>query len=765
MKREAFIDIMGEIDDRFYREAEELLCPTDLETVKPVMITPKKKSPAGMVIPIAASVALIGTLGAAVYFGGKIGTADPNTEITAENTTDIADIITEEKEEEYIDYCKEYVYEQSREVFEREEDPLVARIIDLNLDGRKEIMVTTKTLYCPVFVFEEPVFGEENPVFVNTIADNLNTGHEEFLNGLYPYEEDNGEKYCYYYFRSNQNAADTRALTAVKYDEEKGYYLKGLLSYGTVSYEGTAIPDAVFFRNYVDIYDITSTGESGITEEAFRELWGKYDRLPPISFNDADITDLSLYTNIENAELPDIHGDYSEIMSSSPDSLYPKVKLCTLGERDRLFTVVGENVRTDSSKNPDMVYFGSLYLVYSQSGKVTSVKKIELADAAVNGEYALKKDTWKDDQPSYYASGLLSEFRIAQTWVTVFTNYLDNREYGYSNPQEKAFFVEKEGVIYQLRGDLSGLRSGSLSDKSVVMANYFYLGKDTALKKVYSIVDAERRVEYEFDPEALKNPETAGFSFTAIPFDMSEEELLNIKPWVYGETEIPDIPAENPQEDGRTSPFPISWELEKGLDKMIFETHSFGDYTISLIGEYVRTDGNHPNMIYASRLYAAVYIGGIGGESLYKGISPTDIKNVGSAPGFEYVLLKDKIGSYLDIYQLENPVLAIRYYYDETGGSEITKTVDFGIIQDDKLKSGYFWICDKNTGVEFVDSDRWGTLNRNDGNVCLTCIFESEEFEAADEKTLVDRAAGLKYTFGFSDPPQQEEFTVQRISY
>ena len=57
MKREAFIDIMGEIDDRFYREAEELLCPTDLETVKPVMITPKKKSPAGMVIPIAASAA------------------------------------------------------------------------------------------------------------------------------------------------------------------------------------------------------------------------------------------------------------------------------------------------------------------------------------------------------------------------------------------------------------------------------------------------------------------------------------------------------------------------------------------------------------------------------------------------------------------------------------------------------------------------------------------------------------------------------------
>ena len=65
--------------------------------------------------------------------------------------------------------------------------------------------------------------------------------------------------------------------------------------------------------------------------------------------------------------------------------------------------------------------------------------------------------------------------------------------------------------------------------------------------------------------------------------------------------------------------------------------------------------------------------------------------------------------------------------------------------------------------MEFVDSDRWGTLNRNDGDVCLACIFESEEFEAVDEKTLVDRAAGLKYTFGFSDPPQQEEFTVQRI--
>ncbi len=328
MRKDEFLDVMGEIDDKFFKEAQEYLCADYGEIVEPVIMQPKKKSAARFVLPIAASVALVGVLGAVVFFGGRLNTTEPNAEITSDITTKAPDETTEEntednnqlREAKYVDYCREYVYERSKDVFSRGEDPLQYRVLDLNFDGTDEILVTTEEIFCPIFVFETPENDpDSDPTFINMIADNLYDKHGGFFEELYPYKEG---KYYYYFFHTDNNGADTRALMTIKYDEEKGGYMEGLLSYGVVSYYDTVLPHETFFRNYVDVYDLTSTGEQGITEKEFRELWGKHDKLPPI--------DEELLKGAENAI--SINSDYAWAMGKSLDELTEKFGAGTEGK-------------------------------------------------------------------------------------------------------------------------------------------------------------------------------------------------------------------------------------------------------------------------------------------------------------------------------------------------------------------------------------------------------------------------------------------------
>ncbi len=53
--------------------------------------------------------------------------------------------------------------------------------------------------------------------------------------------------------------------------------------------------------------------------------------------------------------------------------------------------------------------------------------------------------------------------------------------------------------------------------------------------------------------------------------------------------------------------------------------------------------------------------------------------------------------------------------------------------------------------------------NTEDDSLSLISIFAADEFKVIDGKTLVDEEAGIRYTFNFSDPPQEYQYTTEKI--
>ena len=242
----------------------------------------------------------------------------------------------------------------------------------------------------------------------------------------------------------------------------------------------------------------------------------------------------------------------------------------------------------------------------------------------------------------------------------------------------------------------------------------------------------------------------------------------------YGEAEIPDIPCGNVDYEGKASTMQDHDALEQCLDvHMIFETHTFGEYTVSLTGDKIRTDkANFSDSIYVQNLRAEVRKNGEKvGEYSDCGYSAYTL--YGAQFETEYRLLTDKIGSYLDIYDLEHPVIAMRYFFDDDPRRTVKQAVEFAIIKPDEVYDDLFGICDKGTGVDFnIDHDPNDTstalmLNQQDGWGCMDCIFAADEFKIADSKTLIDEEAGIRYTFDFISDPYEcngHLYTVEKIS-
>ncbi len=232
---------------------------------------------------------------------------------------------------------------------------------------------------------------------------------------------------------------------------------------------------------------------------------------------------------------------------------------------------------------------------------------------------------------------------------------------------------------------------------------------------------------------------------------------------IYGETEIPDIPCGDPDYEGKANTMSNHDALEQCLDSMVFETHTYGEYTVKLVGESVRTDKkNFPDSIYTQGLHVEVEKNGKEIEafnnygSLYL--------QYGTQYHLEYRLFTDKIGSYLDLYDLDTPVIAFRYFFDEDPGREVTKTVSFAMIWNDKLYAKLVGTTVKGTGIEFnPDSDLYPITDTKkvlslttSGGLDIEVLFAADEFKIADGKTLIDEKAGIKYTFDFTDPLEVE---------
>lgn len=188
---------------------------------------------------------------------------------------------------------------------------------------------------------------------------------------------------------------------------------------------------------------------------------------------------------------------------------------------------------------------------------------------------------------------------------------------------------------------------------------------------------------------------------------------------------------------------------------IVFEEHSFGDYTVRLLGKNARKNSDKfPGRIFAWDVSVEV-------EKDEKIISSPNTLHYHGGPyawgitDDEVYLLEDKVGSYLDVYDLEYPVIALKYYFGDEPERLVHNSVEFIPIRNDDCLYGLRGDYEAGLGVTHNDDlnnadfkQRFITNKENER--CFSGVFGAERFEIADKNTLVDSAAGVKYTFDFS---------------
>lgn len=239
---------------------------------------------------------------------------------------------------------------------------------------------------------------------------------------------------------------------------------------------------------------------------------------------------------------------------------------------------------------------------------------------------------------------------------------------------------------------------------------------------------------------------------------------------VYGQTEIPDIPCGDPNFEGKASSMNDRNELDQGLDSMVFETHTIGDYTINLVGECVRTDEAHfPDNIYVGNLIVEVERDG---KVIGVGSSYWDILLYGAQFETEYILRKSKIGNYVDVYDMDDILIAMRYFFDDDTRRTVRETVSFVTVHNGEVCSQLLGTGDKGTVADYAENidnyhkDTWRLLSYKDkewgGMAFLTA---ADELKQVGDNTLIDEAAGLKYIFDFSDEVYQTDGRVATVRW
>ncbi len=260
--------------------------------------------------------------------------------------------------------------------------------------------------------------------------------------------------------------------------------------------------------------------------------------------------------------------------------------------------------------------------------------------------------------------------------------------------------------------------------------------------------------ESENSTESTSSDES---SFKSETTSEAPTEVVRVQ---YKDAEIPDIHLENCDSEGRVSFRDHNARVDGAVDGIIFETHTMGDYTITLIGDGVRTDtANFPDKIFVNNLYAEVTKNSVIIDGGILGCY--DIAFVATDVKPEDFLLKDKIGSYIDGYELERSVIATRYFYPDDG-RVIENSINFYEIYNDTLSGDYINKYAPGTGITGEES---GNLmpNTEDGYSCRYGTFTAEEFTIIDNKTLEDTAAGVRYNFNFTDPPEAMLYSTTLI--
>ncbi|MCI7758730.1 MAG: hypothetical protein MSH49_01765 [[Eubacterium] saphenum] len=185
---------------------------------------------------------------------------------------------------------------------------------------------------------------------------------------------------------------------------------------------------------------------------------------------------------------------------------------------------------------------------------------------------------------------------------------------------------------------------------------------------------------------------------------------------------------------------------EQALESYVFETHTYDEYTVKLVGKQVfKLDKNVTDYVYAKKLCIEVEKDGKLLDSFAPNPGYFNLDGITDRPKF--TVFADKVGSYLDLYELEQPVISMRYYFDDN--QAVTKAVQFAVIKEGTIYDNFLSTAEAGTGVTLFNDDF--ATNIEDNLTCFASVFEAEKFRVADSTTLVDDMAGIKYTFNFAD--------------
>lgn len=302
MKRDELLNLLGKVDDKFYREA---MGEEPLEAV-PVIISKKR---GGVLRAAAAFVLGIGVISAAgllIYHFGIISENGQNfpleQTLVSEEATKPSGITKDN-----IDYCLNYTAKMEKmysstvtDTAEIVPETFSYFLVDLNFDGADEIIVADFNTPYLVSIFE---MKDGSPVYNSGFERDRRYDIDKYRFSDMAVYEEGEEKYYYFYLTyEDVSCINARIAAAIKYDGEK-YYLDYLLSYGVIHSEAGWREFPFFRKGWEKPFDGTdsfSTVDYDQMEyEEFKELWEKYRALPVVSFRDIS----------ENARANVTHGE------------------------------------------------------------------------------------------------------------------------------------------------------------------------------------------------------------------------------------------------------------------------------------------------------------------------------------------------------------------------------------------------------------------------------------------------------------------------
>lgn len=293
-----------------------------------------------------------------------------------------------------------------------------------------------------------------------------------------------------------------------------------------------------------DMNSSTSSKESSVPAQNDREI--RLEDYPPIDFD----------------TVPDIKGSGLETQMSQQDKKLQKATLATIKCGDYELYMLGEDIHIDSSYNDNLLYSYYMQLAVAKDGEVISSDGPHTFSVSMGqGGYKL----YAFDLTNY-----LEYYELNGANLVIFKYHSPNQETLTEYEYECTFFtITDGGELRLLMGDDSGIGGSGIGTTAYLNESYTVDTENNIL--------SDRDVVYKLNCENFgENPYDAPhYTVSAVPQNVGYEIDLSEYPQVKI-SEIPDV-GNNPD------------DTTNALPKATIAQKEFGGYTLSLIGENVRT--------------------------------------------------------------------------------------------------------------------------------------------------------------------------------